>query len=301
MGPTMYGLQTIMKNNRIGRMVAQKDIIEYYVTCEDSYKDVWGLRRNMQLNLGIWDKKTKTLGQAMQNLNQKIAQSTNVDKSCTLLDAGCGVGGTTIYMSREFGSICHGIGIVPSQIKQCKENALRQGVSDKTEYQVMDYTRTTFPDGLFDAVIGIESICHADSKTEFLKEAHRILKPGGRLVIVDPLQSKENLSSREYKTLYDNSFNGCAVSELWTADHYLTTLEKLGYKAVDHTDFTPLIRQSIVRLRKLYYPAWFYNQYRAIIGKPFSQIKTANTRMCYYLLTALNQNLWTYGMIRGIK
>lgn len=279
----------------------QQEIIDYYVLCENAYVDAWGLRRNRQLNLGLWYEETKSLGEAMHNLNKKIAKLAGMNNTCTLLDAGCGVGGTTIFLAKEFGSIVHGIGIVPQQIEQCKENAAREGVGDKAHYQVMDYCQTNYPDAFFDVVIGIESICHADSKAEFLKEAHRILKPGGRLVIADPLQAKDNLSAKEQKTLYDDSFHGCAVFELWTADQYLTELEKLGYQTFEHTEYTDQIRPSIKRLRRFYYPAWIYNHYRALIGKPFGKTEIANTRMCYYMLTALDQHLWSYSFFRAIK
>lgn len=279
----------------------QKEIIDYYVRCENAYVDAWGLRRNQQLNLGLWYKGTKSLGEAMYNLNQKIGQLAGLDDTSTILDAGCGVGGTTIYLAKEFGSTVHGIGIVPQQIKQCKENAAREGVADKAHYQVMDFNQTTYPDASFDAVIGIESICHAESKAKFLKEAHRILKPGGRLVIADPLQAKDNLNSKEQKTLYDDAFHGCAVFELWTADQYLAELKKLGYQTFEYTEFTDQIRPSIKRLRRFYYPAWIYNQYRALIGKPFGKTEIANTRMCYYMLTALDRDLWSYGIIHAVK
>lgn len=279
----------------------RKDIIEYYNKSRNAYKDAWGLEKNMQLNLGFWYQDTKSLRQALENLNADVAVRSNAMEGDIILDAGCGVGGTSIYLASNHGCQTHGITLVPRQVDDARKNASKANVSHLTDFQVMDYCDTTFPDEQFDIILGIESICHAPSKRKFLAEAYRLLKPGGRLVLAENLQAKEHLTPKEYDQLYTYGFNGCKINSLDTEEEYLGNLKDVGFSSYECEDMTPYVIPSVRRLRRFYYPAWLYNQYRALIGKPFGETEKANTRMCYYLYTGIKNKLWSYGMITAVK
>ncbi len=282
-------------------MNAEEEIITYYEECNNAYRDAWGMDKNMQLNLGLWKKGTKNLAQALFHLNQEVIQLGGIHSEDKVLDAGCGVGGSAIHLAKETGCHVTGISITPHQIEKAKENAQRHGVEALTDFQIMDYTKTTFADASFDVIIGIESICYANPKMDFLSEAKRLLKPGGRIVLAENLQGKAKLSKEEDECLYANAFNGCKVTKLDTAEEYETHLNTLQFESVQCLDYTPLIRPSIQRLRRFFYPAYLYNLYHRLIGRPFSATQEANTKMCYYLLSSLDRGLWTYGLICAKK
>src|SRR5262249_23353750 len=79
-----------------------------------------------------------------------------------------------------------GINISDAQIADARARA------PSCTFQVMNATELDFPDNHFDAVICIEAACHFDTRDKFLKEAHRVLKPGGSLALSDQLQSCQN-------------------------------------------------------------------------------------------------------------
>src|SRR5690606_14188858 len=108
-------------------------------------------------------------------------------------------------------------------------------------------------------------------------------------------------TQNEFDCLYSNAFHGCQVKSLDTRENYLKNLKGEGFNNVDCTDYTEFIKPSIKRLRRFYYPAWVYNKYHELIGKPFSSIQIANTKMCYYLQSSLKRGLWSYGIIKAIK
>lgn len=277
------------------------DIIEYYEECNNAYRDAWGLDRNMQLNLGLWKKGSTNLSQALDNLNKEIAHKAEIKEADLLLDAGCGVGGSAIFMTKKYGCKAIGISLVEQQIEKAKENAKVHQVQDLTEFKVMDYCHTNFADNSFDVIIGMESICYAEPKIDFLKEAYRLLRKGGRLVLAENLQAKEELTKKEYEQLYTKAFHACKVQSLDTAEAYLKNLKEAGFSSFECMDYTNLIKPSIRRLRKVFYAAWLYNKFHALRGKAFSKTQEHNTQMCYYLQTALKNRLWSYAIIKAVK
>lgn len=279
----------------------QKEIITYYNECNNAYRDAWGMDKNMQLNLGLWKKGTRNLAQALINLNREVAQIAELKKEDLVLDAGCGVGGTAIFFAKNYGCKVIGITLTPDQAKQAKKNAQQEKVDHLVSFEVMDYCSTSFKDESFSLITGIESICYAEPKIKFLQEAYRLLKPGGRIVLAENLQGKEQLNEREYQSLYTNAFNGCKVNSLDTETQYLENLNQLNFKAAKCEDYTTLIKPSILRLRRFYYLAAAYNAFHRMIGKPFSATQEANTKMCYHLQSSLKSGLWKYGLISAKK
>jgi len=280
---------------------SRSDIIEYYEQCENAYRDAWGMDHNKQLNLGLWEKGTKNLGQALFNLNERIGELAELNEDSMVLDAGCGVGGTAIHLAKKYGCRVKGISITERQIELAKNNAADAAVGDLVEFEVMDFCNTTFKDESFDVIIGMESIVYAEPKTDFLKEAHRLLKEDGRLVLAENLQGKATLDKKEDEILYLKGFNGCKVKSLDTEEQYRRNLNELGFKRISCEDKSKEVRPSILRLRRFYYAAWAYNKWHRLIGKPFSATQEANTTMCYYLLSGLDKGLWKYGLIKAVK
>ena len=84
----------------------------------------------------------------------------------------------------------------PLQAEKASENAKTHNVSHLCTFKVMDYMNTELSSEYFDLIIGIESICYAEPKISFLKEAHRLLKKNGKLVLAENLQGKEKLNKK---------------------------------------------------------------------------------------------------------
>ena len=279
----------------------QKAIVSYYQECDNAYRDAWGMDKNMQLNLGIWNSSTKKLSEALVNLNNEMLTLLQLGKADHVLDAGCGVGGTLIHFAKAIGCTGIGITLTPHQAEKATKNAKKAGVSHLLRFEVMDYTNTSFESEQFTAITGIESICYAEPKMAFLKEAKRLLKPGGKIALAENLQGKDDLTKKEIRSVYTDAFNGCQVINLDTEKQYRNNLKALGFYNIQCIDETVRIRPSIVCLRKFYYPAVAYNFAHRIIGKRFSKTQEANTKMCYHLLSSLDAGLWKYGLILATK
>ncbi|MCU0569841.1 MAG: methyltransferase domain-containing protein [Oculatellaceae cyanobacterium Prado106] len=100
----------------------------------------------------------------------------------TLLDVGCGIGGSSRILARDYGFAVTGVTISPEQVKRAQQLT----PPDLTaRFQVDDAMALSFPDASFDVVWSVEAGPHMPDKAIFAKELLRVLKPGGLLVVAD--------------------------------------------------------------------------------------------------------------------
>jgi MPBQ/MSBQ methyltransferase len=100
----------------------------------------------------------------------------------SLLDVGCGIGGSSRILAKDYGFSVTGITISPNQVQRATE--LTPPGVDAT-FQVDDALALSFPDASFDIVWSVEAGPHMPDKALFARELLRVLKPGGILVVAD--------------------------------------------------------------------------------------------------------------------
>ena len=153
-------------------------IIDYYDNCEVDYRLLWRLDRCLAMHYGYWDETTEGVSDALIRENQVLAQRAGIAGDDRVLDAGCGVGGSAIWLAQEIGCRVTGITLSEHQVAQSRKNAEQRGVSALTDFRVGDFTATDFDEAAFDVVWAVEAVCHAENKRDFVDEAYRILAPG---------------------------------------------------------------------------------------------------------------------------
>ncbi len=100
----------------------------------------------------------------------------------TVLDVGCGIGGSSRMLAKDYGFHVTGVTISPQQVKRAQQ-LTSQGLS--AQFKVDDAMALSFPDASFDVVWSVEAGPHMPEKAVFARELMRVLKPGGVLVVAD--------------------------------------------------------------------------------------------------------------------
>lgn len=100
----------------------------------------------------------------------------------TLLDVGCGIGGSSRILAKDYNFDVTAVTISPQQVKRAQE--LTPADVD-AKFQVDDAMNLSFPDASFDVVWSVEAGPHMPDKEIFARELLRVLKPGGILVVAD--------------------------------------------------------------------------------------------------------------------
>ena len=95
-----------------------------------------------------------------------------------LLDVGCGTG-FIIGLARDLFAEIHGVDATPAMLERVDRSSgnitLHRGLAEALP----------FPDGYFDAVSAYSFIHHVSDYAEVLREMHRVLRPGGRLLVLE--------------------------------------------------------------------------------------------------------------------
>lgn len=121
-----------------------------------------------------------------------------------ILDVGCGLGTLTIKIaSVKPDALVHGIDLLDSIIEQCRFNAKIEGVTN-TKFVAASAYELPFEEEFFDMVTCFFMLHHLDDIPRALKDIKRVLKPGGEVFAVEPIDHFHDVqrNSEDWKELF---------------------------------------------------------------------------------------------------
>lgn len=280
-------------------MFTKQDIARYYDLSEVHYRLFWNLDKSQSLHYGYWDKSTKSFHDALLNLNKVLAAKASIVQTDVILDAGCGVGGSSLWLARNFGCRVEGISLTMKQVEKANYFAKEAGLSDNVNFTQQDFSQTHFPSASFDVVWAIESVCHAEDKSLFLREAFRLLKKGGRLVMADFFKTKDLPEKGE--KMVKRFANSWAINDFAVWEEFEQQAYESGFQNVETEDAGRAILPSAKRLYRSYFlgkPAAVL--YRIFNGKPTS-LAANNVDSAYLQYATLKKGWWKYRLVKAVK
>jgi ubiquinone/menaquinone biosynthesis C-methylase UbiE len=110
----------------------------------------------------------------------------NLPRGSRLLDVGCGGGQHAVQVVQQRPDLhVVGIDVSTTMVKRSRALARRANVTDKTTFDLGDAMELKFDSDSFDAVYCAGPLKQVPDKPRALRECHRVLRRGGRLLVMD--------------------------------------------------------------------------------------------------------------------
>jgi tocopherol O-methyltransferase len=204
-------------------------IVEHYDFVSPYYQSLWG----NHIHHGYWIRGDESKEQAQLQLMEHLAELANIQTGCTVLDIGCGFGGSSIYLAQKYKARATGITISPVQVEMARKAAAAEHLDAR--FLLMDAEALDFPQP-FDLLWSVESISHYHDHRGFFANAAWFLKPGGIFALTDWFK-KGGLSPAQERKFIEPIERGMFI-ELETMDDYESHLVASGLEIVHRQDLT---------------------------------------------------------------
>lgn len=272
------------------KKISPEEVVAYYNSTFDNYNAVWDQKTSMALHYGYSDEKTHGLRNSLSRMNEEVFKFAGIQPGMRVLDAGCGVGGSTIFLANQ-GCEAVGIGLVPKQIEQAKKNA---NLAKNPEFLVANFFNTPFEVASFDAIWGIESVVHTMNKKAFFEEAFRILKPGGVVVVAEYIRQVE-INSPDYLPL-EEWMHGWECEGMASMEEYRNAATAAGLTLIEARDVTENIFHTARYMWRWSFLRHFTYLYRLYNPKA-SKYAKYHWKTAVLQYKTLKKGHWTYNFL----
>lgn len=235
----------------LDRATHNQQIVNYYDQNYRASRWMWTNGQALALHFGYWDETTRTDFEAQLNTNRQLALRAGLKPGQKVLDAGCGIGGSAIWLAETYGVEVLGVTLSADQVRRATENAARRGVSHLAKFSQQDYTRVDVEAASFDVVWALESVSCALDKREFFAEAFRVLKPGSMVALSDGFRRQRPFATPEDEALMEQFLKGWALPDLATPDELITPAQEAGFEQVRFQDESKRAEPSMRRLYEI--------------------------------------------------
>lgn len=265
----------------------KQKIVEHYDFVSPYYQSLWG----NHIHHGYWIRGDESKEQAQLQLMEHLAELANIQTGCTVLDIGCGFGGSSIYLAQKYKARATGITISPVQVEMARKAAAAEHLDAR--FLLMDAEALDFPQP-FDLLWSVESISHYHDHRGFFAKAAWFLKPGGIFALTDWFK-KGGLSPAQERKFIEPIERGMFI-DLETMDDYESHLVASGLEIVHRQDLTRQCAKSwdlgldMIRDKSLWALA-------AKMGKDF----VANLRSFRAMRAGYSSGNFVYGLFTARK
>jgi tocopherol O-methyltransferase len=221
--------------NKITQTVA-----DFWDKISDGWHTIWG----PHIHHGYYEHdKTLTPLEAQENLLYRLTENLVLPAGSQMLDVGCGMGGSSLYLAKKYNAHVVGVTLSQKQLEIATQKAKAENLSE-VKFKIENaLSLNSIANESMDCVWSLESCEQFYDKNLFLKQAYRVLKPGGKLMLAtwcSDSEAYENAAARAYKKLCI-AFD---VPYMPTIKHYETLLADQRFTLSAAEDWTAHVEKS---------------------------------------------------------
>jgi tocopherol O-methyltransferase len=225
----------------------QKERVRAYydATTYSSYLPNWA-KESLGFHFGLGDDATRSNEEALTNTNRFLAEWAAIGPDDRVLDAGCGVGGSSLWLASSYGVRVVGITLLESQVQTARSLAAERDLHHLAQFDCMDMVATDFEDASFDVVWSIESMCYVVDLGAFTAEVARLLREGGRFACIDLCRGDVPDTGLEEQVC-----SGWAMAPMRHPREIVQALQASGLESVERVDLTEQAMRSAQALKAM--------------------------------------------------
>jgi|JI9StandDraft_1071089.scaffolds.fasta_scaffold03047_5 cyclopropane fatty-acyl-phospholipid synthase-like methyltransferase len=255
--------------------------------------------REGHLHFGYWRWPMSPLDRAamLDELVHQVVRTLQPMPGERLADLGCGYGASARLVAGTYATSVDAFTIVEQQVMEGQREADRERV-DVTMH-LRDFRHTGLPAASMDGLYALESLCYGSGrgKDDVLAEAARVLRPRGRIALVDGFISKEPQGFR--RRMVRTVEEGWAVPCFPREQHFLAAMTKAGFTDIAVRDLSWHVAPSA--LHGLPLMAWTELK-RVFTGVKLDPLERAHLRSCLFgIALGTQRDLFRYLLITGRK
>lgn len=202
-------------------------------------------KKAQNIHRSLWKDEIKTLEDALNFSNSLILKEIEVlmTSNVRLADLGCGVGASLFYIYPRLQNPKSVLGLTlsPVQAKLAKNSAQELSLQNQVLFTEGDFTYVPLDNESLDVIYSVEAVCHAVEPEKYFREASRLLRKGGKLILVDDYLANRSFTKNEEKWL--NAYiKGWYVPGVRTIEKTLEFAKQNQLNLLKNEELTPYLR-----------------------------------------------------------
>jgi len=174
----------------------------YYdsIDADNFYFNVWG---GEDIHVGIYKYAGEPISDASRRTVEKMADClSEFPAGAKVVDLGSGYGGSARFLAREKGLHVTCLNLSKVQNDRNRQMNKEQGLADKIEVHDGNFEELPFEDNSFEIAWSQDAFLHSADRKKVFQEIDRVLKPGGVVVITDPMM-RAGASREDLQPVFD--------------------------------------------------------------------------------------------------
>lgn len=215
-------------------------IAKFWDGISESWREIWG----PHIHHGYYENnQSPTPLQAQEKLIQKLTELFVIPEQSYILDVGCGMGGSSIYLASQYQTHVTGITLSPKQVGIATQAAAAANIQH-VKFEIGDaLSLENQQSNSFDIVWSLESCEQFIDKNLFIQQALRVLKPGGKLMLATWCSDRESYAGKHAKQ-YKKLCHAFDLPYMPTIEHYRSLLQANGFSIECEFDWTKNVEKS---------------------------------------------------------